>query len=181
VQQTTGFVVATAISCILLGIVIGGFLFGSPGTLEIKPEVPVVDLLQFIVSVIALVWVPSVVARLERRGAFDRRAVSRHLEPAYNKLLEMDAMLKTVPNPMPSQGLLDMHRMIRTHLDHAQQIARLWRWPKRVTHRLDDAVSFARKLYRATTDSDASTRLPEAQAWLSDLNAALLDLLRSSA
>jgi hypothetical protein len=149
--------------------------------LELDPKVPIADLASLCLSIIALIWIPQVAARFERRGAFDRKAVSDHLTPARADLLALEEALTTTDLVAARHQFVGSLRSMRTHIDHAQRIARLWKWNPELLARLDDAAMHASQLNRITTGDNPSLRLGEAHEAARALHEILLVLLRASA
>jgi hypothetical protein len=167
---------------VLLGF-FAGSVATSSGALKLKlDEIPVADVATLCLSIAALVWVPLVVSRFERRGAFDRKAVADHLAPARDKLLAIEELLATANDPSAARdNFIGNLRSMRTNIDHARRIAELWKWNAHLMATFEDAEMQARRLNRIATGDKPSARLGEAQEAARSLHETLLALLRASA
>jgi hypothetical protein len=159
--------------CGVLAVLAGIALFGRE---LIRWELPILDLLQFGLSVVALIWIPRFLASRDRRDAFKGGAVGRYLEPAIDRLFTItDCVARIQSGPMDPADLRmlsDHFRELRTSIDRARRVAKALGWDADMLGKLDTIFDMARNLYRLSTDKPA-----QRAADIRDISAALTNEL----
>ena len=166
-----------------------GCLFGvvicKASVLRFAEEVSVADFASLVLTAIALLLVPGVLARIERRDSFDRRALAERLEPARDVLYEIDDTLDTlISDTLDSrtrESLVRDFQKLRKNIGRANEIAAGAKSRKWLVDELENCAALAGNLNRLATGARPYSGRPDAREISIALRGSLQALLRSLA
>lgn len=168
---------------VLAGMLVGA-LCARYGGLDLDWKLPVLDLVQVVIAIVALIWVPRLLGRLERRQAFDREVMGQQLLPALQSVVRIEEVISDLSSDhidgAVRDELIKLFKGLRKNIGRARRVAERWEWSQATIAAISDMEGLAGNLYRLATGSRPFTDSEHALQIARRLHDDLQDVLRSA-